>query len=200
MLFPCCTETVALGKRSWPNDCTMTLRQSTKSIARAAQSQISETSGRWCTRGFCSTRPPRRWCCVRKKLPQAPSTKCRLGCSKTNCHAYDVFVSGVAMMIAPNTWQSEPAALESVEGRGMAQEELHRCGGWVEAVLGRPSSAVNEPCRRHRGHGEQSQRLCRVALGSSACSGRLKRSRHLGWVGSGHLGCAAFCAGRLLLQ
>ena len=37
-----------------------------------------------------------------KKLFQSPATKCRLGCSVTNCHAYDVYVSGVAMMIASN--------------------------------------------------------------------------------------------------
>ena len=42
-----------------------------------------------------------------KKLFQAPPTTVRLGCSTTNCHAYDVFVSGVAMIIASNTWVTE---------------------------------------------------------------------------------------------
>ncbi len=46
-----------------------------------------------------------------KKLFQAPPTAVRLGCSTTNCHAYDVFVSGVAMIIASNTWKSDLAQL-----------------------------------------------------------------------------------------
>ena len=50
-----------------------------------------------------------------KKLFQGPPTKVRLGCSTTNCHAYDVFVSGVAMIIASNTWVSELEQLERKE-------------------------------------------------------------------------------------
>ena len=42
---------------------------------------------------------------------------CRMGASTTNCHAYDVYVSGVAMMIASNTWVSEVAALKRHEDR-----------------------------------------------------------------------------------
>ena len=41
---------------------------------------------------------------AQKKLFQAPPVDVRLGCSATNCHAYDVFVSGVAMMVCTNTW------------------------------------------------------------------------------------------------
>ena len=52
-----------------------------------------------------------------KKLFQSPASKCRLGCSVTNCHAYDVYVSGVAMMIASNTWDSELKELKRDEDR-----------------------------------------------------------------------------------
>ena len=52
-----------------------------------------------------------------KKLFQAPPVDCRMGASNTNCHAYDVYVSGVAMMIASNTWESEVAALKRHEDR-----------------------------------------------------------------------------------
>ena len=40
-----------------------------------------------------------------------------MGCSTTNCHAYDVYVAGIAMMIASNTWVSEVKALEREEDR-----------------------------------------------------------------------------------
>ena len=46
----------------------------------------------------------------------------RLGCSTTNCHAYDVFVSGVAMMIASNTWRSELEALKRDEDRQLLKD------------------------------------------------------------------------------
>ena len=49
---------------------------------------------------------------AQKKLFQAPAVYVRLGCSTTNCHAYDVFVSGVALMISSNTWVTEHAALK----------------------------------------------------------------------------------------
>ena len=52
-----------------------------------------------------------------KKLFQAPPASVRLGCSTTNCHAYDVFVSGVAMIIASNTWVSDVEALKKPEDR-----------------------------------------------------------------------------------
>ena len=52
-----------------------------------------------------------------KKLFQAPPTPVRLGCSTTNCHAYDVFVSGVGLMIASNTWLADLAAIKREEDR-----------------------------------------------------------------------------------
>ena len=52
-----------------------------------------------------------------KKLFQAPPTPVLLGCSTTNCHSYDVFVSGIALMIASNTWLSELEALERDEDK-----------------------------------------------------------------------------------
>ncbi len=50
-----------------------------------------------------------------RKLFQAPPTSVRLGCSTTNCFAYDVFVSGVAMIIASNTWVSDVKRLKKLE-------------------------------------------------------------------------------------
>ena len=51
------------------------------------------------------------------KLFQAPPTPVRLGCSTTNCHAYDVFISGVGLMIASNTWNADLASLKRNEDR-----------------------------------------------------------------------------------
>jgi hypothetical protein len=50
-------------------------------------------------------------------LFQAPPIYVRLGCSTTNCHAYDVFLSGTGLMIASNTWNADLAALKRVEDR-----------------------------------------------------------------------------------
>ena len=50
-----------------------------------------------------------------RKLFQAPPTSVRLGCSTTNCFAYDVFVSVVAMIIAWNTWVSDVKRLKKLE-------------------------------------------------------------------------------------
>ena len=41
----------------------------------------------------------------------------RLGMSTTNCHAYSVFVSGVGLMIASNTWLAELKELKREEDR-----------------------------------------------------------------------------------
>ena len=42
-----------------------------------------------------------------KLLMQCPPCLVKLGQSSTNCHAYDVFVSGVMMIICSNTWASD---------------------------------------------------------------------------------------------
>ena len=52
-----------------------------------------------------------------KKLFQAPAVDVKLGSSTTNCFAYDVFVSGIAMIIASNTWHDDLAALERPSDR-----------------------------------------------------------------------------------
>jgi hypothetical protein len=52
-----------------------------------------------------------------KLLFQAPPMPVRLGCSTTNCHAYDVFISGAGLMIASNTWKADLAALKRDEDR-----------------------------------------------------------------------------------
>ena len=52
-----------------------------------------------------------------KKLFQGPAVPVALGMSTTNCHAYSVFVSGIGLMIASNTWMSELEGLEREEDR-----------------------------------------------------------------------------------
>ena len=42
-----------------------------------------------------------------KLLMQGPPCLVKLGQSSTNCHAYDVFVSGIMMIICSNTWAEE---------------------------------------------------------------------------------------------
>lgn len=42
-----------------------------------------------------------------KLLMQCPPCLVKLGQSSTNCHAYDVFVSGIMMIICSNTWCSD---------------------------------------------------------------------------------------------
>ena len=52
-----------------------------------------------------------------KLLIQAPPDFVSLGCSTTNCHAYQVFVSGIQFVICSNKWISEVDRLEDVEDR-----------------------------------------------------------------------------------
>ena len=70
-----------------------------------------------------------------------------MGCSTTNCHAYDVFVSGVAMMIASNTWVSELKALKRVEDRKWLEDNsiVVNVGSqplWLEMQEGQESVGV----------------------------------------------------------
>ena len=44
---------------------------------------------------------------AQKLLFQAPPVWVKLGQSQTNCHSYDVFVSGVMMIICSNTWAAD---------------------------------------------------------------------------------------------
>ena len=52
-----------------------------------------------------------------KNLFQAPSVPVSLGNSTTNCHAYSVFVSGIGLIIASNTWMAELDQLACDEDR-----------------------------------------------------------------------------------
>ena len=52
-----------------------------------------------------------------KKLFQCPNADVQLGCSTTNCHAYSVFVSGVALIIATNDWAALVAELPRSDDR-----------------------------------------------------------------------------------
>ena len=46
-----------------------------------------------------------------KLLMQGPPCLVKLGQSTTNCHAYDVFVSGIMLIICSNTWAEDVEAL-----------------------------------------------------------------------------------------
>jgi hypothetical protein len=52
-----------------------------------------------------------------KLLIQGPPDWVKLGCSTTNCHAYEVFVSGVQFVICSNKWVSQADHLKEVEDR-----------------------------------------------------------------------------------
>ena len=57
-----------------------------------------------------------------KLLIQGPPDFVSLGCSTTNCHAYQVFVSGIQFVICSNKWISEVEALDCVEDRDWLNE------------------------------------------------------------------------------
>ena len=57
-----------------------------------------------------------------KLLIQGPPDFVSLGCSTTNCHAYQVFVSGIQFVICSNKWISEVDNLECVEDREWLRE------------------------------------------------------------------------------
>ena len=52
-----------------------------------------------------------------RRLFQAPPCFVDLGCSATNCHKYQVFVSGIMMMVASNTWTQQVVALKHAGDR-----------------------------------------------------------------------------------
>ena len=47
-----------------------------------------------------------------RRLFQSPPCMIDLGCSTTNCHKYQIFVSGVMMMICSNTWCAQVKELD----------------------------------------------------------------------------------------
>jgi hypothetical protein len=52
-----------------------------------------------------------------KLLIQGPPDWVKLGCSTTNCHAYEIFVSGLQFVICSNKWLSQVDQLKEVEDR-----------------------------------------------------------------------------------
>ena len=50
-----------------------------------------------------------------KLLMQCPPQYVKLGQSGTNCHAYDVLVTGVMMFICSNSWTSDVAKMGKIE-------------------------------------------------------------------------------------
>ena len=57
-----------------------------------------------------------------KLLMQCPPCLVKLGQSSTNCHAYDVFVSGIMMIICSNTWASDVDNLRKKGDRDWIKE------------------------------------------------------------------------------
>ena len=57
-----------------------------------------------------------------KLLMQCPPCLVKLGQSSTNCHAYDVFVSGIMMIICSNTWASDVENLRKKGDRDWIME------------------------------------------------------------------------------
>ena len=74
---------------------------------------------------------------AQKKLFQSPAVDVELGMSTTNCHSYSVFVSGVAMIVASNTWKEKVAAMPSARDRAWLEDnsflvEMGRTKCWVD--------------------------------------------------------------------
>ena len=73
---------------------------------------------------------------AQKKLFQSPPCMVQLGASSTNCHAYEVFVSGVGFIVCSNTWVGQlellsPADQEWIGSNSIAvrvDEELWAAG------------------------------------------------------------------------
>ena len=57
-----------------------------------------------------------------KLLMQCPPCLVKLGQSSTNCHAYDVFVSGIMMIICSNTWEDDVNAMYKKGDRDWIRE------------------------------------------------------------------------------
>ena len=54
---------------------------------------------------------------AQRRLFQAPPCWVDLGCSTTNCHKYQVFLSGMMLIVASNTWTQQLAQLEHAGDR-----------------------------------------------------------------------------------
>ena len=52
-----------------------------------------------------------------KLLIQAPPDWILLGCSTTNCHSYQVYVSGLMFIICSNKWTSDVQAFKNEEDK-----------------------------------------------------------------------------------
>ena len=62
---------------------------------------------------------------AQKKLFQCPATEVLLGCSTTNCHAYEVFVSGIGMIVCSNTWSEEIATMSPADQDWLAANSIY---------------------------------------------------------------------------
>ena len=60
-----------------------------------------------------------------KKLLQASSDWCKLGCSPTQQHTYDVFVGGVRIVVATNTWTEDLKRMPTVDAAWLIKNSVY---------------------------------------------------------------------------
>lgn len=70
-----------------------------------------------------------------KELFQAPPMWLKLGTSGTNCHAYDVFLSGVKIVICSNCWRSDLAQLKQEHQDWIQDNQIYYDTGYQPLYL-----------------------------------------------------------------
>ena len=61
---------------------------------------------------------------AQKKLFQSPPCMVQLGASSTNCHAYEVFVSGTGFIVCSNTWMEQVGRLSPADQEWIASNSI----------------------------------------------------------------------------
>jgi len=75
------------------------------------------------------------------KLLQASVDPCKLGCSPTQQHTYSVYVSGVRLVIATNTWRADLLELSQEDHEWLSRNSVYVS---VTVPLWRPAVAVGQ--------------------------------------------------------
>ena len=76
-----------------------------------------------------------------KKLLQASVDPCKLGCSPTQQHTYSVYVSGVRLVIATNTWRADLLKLSQEDHEWLSRNSVYVS---VTVPLWRPAVALGQ--------------------------------------------------------
>ena len=85
-----------------------------------------------------------------KLLMQGPPCLVKLGCSTTNCHAYDVFVSGIMLVICSNTWAEDVEALEKKGDREWIYDNQVYYNTGRQKLFFEDHEPINRWTRRYR--------------------------------------------------